>query len=150
MGEATTALCGLLMAGGLVVGDGVAPEEGGWVEGAPNSPGGFVPYVVVKPSGAVTAHQGGYALCMTTAVMISAPYTVTAYEHSRIEADRLAALSRAVMKSGRWAVPFSSDLVLKQNSLYIDSVVGASRDDSVYPKMWSAATNLRLVLARSS
>lgn len=129
------------------VGDGVAPLEAGWVEGTPNSPSGFVEYLVLRCSGQITPTYNSVPLCSNVPTMLTFPYSLTAFANSRVAADDLAGLSREVMVD----MPvreMAGDLEFKASHVQLVSITGASRDDSTNPKMWSATTNFRIDVAR--
>lgn len=129
------------------VGDGVAPLEAGWIEGTPNSPSGFVEYLVLRYSGQITPTYNSVPLCSNSPTMLTFPYTLAAFSNSRSDADKLAGLSRLMMADlpSRAVV---GDLEFKASHVQLASITGASRDDSTNPKMWSASTNFRIDVAR--
>ena len=135
----------------VLVGDGVAPLDGGWGEGTPNTSGGFVPYVVIKANSAAS-NQTDVPLCSTVPVRLSIQYVMTAHHISRAAADALAETARRFLKAldGPPHHVQLGDISFRTNQVWIDSVSGAYRDDSTHPKFWSAATNFRAVVARGS
>jgi hypothetical protein len=129
----------------LKVGDGIAPEESGWLAGTPNS-GSFSAYMVLKPLGMVMSTQN-IPLCDSVGVFFPVNYTLTSFNKTRATTDTLGAWSRTALKrlEGRHEI---GDLVVKAWQVFIDSVAPATRDDSTYPQLWSSATNLHLYVAR--
>jgi len=134
----------------VIVGDGVAPEGGGWSEGTPNTVGGFVSYVVLSSTSPVSATLPNTPLCTTVPVRLDVPYVLTAYENTRYGADHTAARSRIHVKNMPVVVANLGDLVFKGHEVWIDSITGAVRNDSTHPKMWSASTNFHVGVARVS
>ena len=134
---------------GALIGDGVAPLVGGWSEGTPNTPAGFTPYLVVK-AGTTSSMGQDTPLCTTVPMRFYVPYIITSFENTRADADELAARSRDHLKTFDTTLLELGDLRFNPSHIFIDSVTGASRDDSIHPKMWSGVTNLRLNVARVS
>jgi hypothetical protein len=154
IGEVTTALVAKLTtemaAYGALVGDGVAPLKGGWPEGVPNTRSVFAPYVVLRYAGSVASLMANTPLCATYATRFDLGYSLIAYDNGRVLADTLAQNSRAALDSFN-AMLISDplgDMTVKFDRIYIDSLAGATRDDSTYPKMWSSTTNFHLDVAR--
>jgi hypothetical protein len=147
VGEVTSWLLEELGGHGIEVGDGVAPEASGWPEGTPNQ-GTFVEYLVLKPSGPTTANNNDIPLCDVNAVRFALPYRLEAFGVDRVASDNLAATARGWLKDfeGR---PVCGDLIPRADQTWITSVMGASRDDSTHPKMWSSITNFTMNVARS-
>jgi len=130
------------------VGDGIAPEPSGWPEGQPNTKLVFAPYVVLR-GGTYISSNRDIPLCSTIPFLMFGSYTLVAYHNSRASSDAVAAIARSAVK--RMAHPLSplGDMVPNEVQVYIDTVAGATRDDSVYPQMWSASTNFRIAVARA-
>lgn len=158
VGEMTTWLHGALTAAfaadtavpGVLVGDGVAPEAGGWSKGQPNDTAGvFVPYLVLGYGAPVVSQSANTPLCDTTATLLAISYVLTSFTHDRASADQLAARSRAHVKALTTLGVGAGDLSLRGAALFVDSVRGAVRTDQTFPAMWSATSNLRLNVART-
>lgn len=131
------------------VGDGVAPEKAGWPDGSPNTRTRFVPYFVLKYSGAVGSLITDTPLCTTYATRFAINYSLVSYDNDRVLADSMASVGRKALNNlGEMNDQQCGDLLARFHHIFIDSMSGAARDDSVFPKMWSAATNFRLDVAR--
>lgn len=130
---------------GVLIGDGVAPDEAGWATGQPNA-SDFVPYLVVKPTGSV-ATVASTPLSESVGVFFPITYSLTAYHYSRVNADVLAAWSRDAFLADNGTHDIG-DLTVKMRQAAIDSLALASRDDSTYPKLWSSVTNVHVNAAR--
>jgi hypothetical protein len=154
IGEVTTALVAKLTtemeAYGALVGDGVAPPKGGWPEGVPNTKSVFAPYVVVKYAGSIASLVQNTPLCSTYAARYDVGYSLVAYDNGRLLADTLAQNAREALDAigTVYGSEVYGDVTVKFDRIYIDSLAGATRDDSTYPKMWSSATNFHLDVAR--
>lgn len=103
-GLLTDYLLGVLGTAGLLVGDGAAPEAGGW-DDDPNLPNSsYVPYVVLNPM-SVPEPSGPVG---DTSSDFRAPYSVTSYGISRKQCEfyadasrkKITALSREVITLG--------------------------------------------------
>lgn len=146
IGEVTSWFVAAMTAEDLVVGDGEAPLDAGWSEGTPNV-GTFTPYVVLKQQGPVVSTTGDTPLCDSNAVRFDVPYQLLSYGLGRVESDALASTARGVLHNlvGRH---LCGDLRVSADQVRIVAVQGASRDDSTYPKFWSAVTNFTVNVAR--
>lgn len=155
IGDVTTALVSKLTtemeAYSALVGDGVAPLKGGWPEGVPNTKSVFTPYVVVRYMGTIASLVQNTPLCSTYAARYDVGYSLIAYDNGRILADKLAQDSREALDSigAVYGSETYGDVTVKFDRIYIDSLAGATRDDSTYPKMWSSTTNFHLDVARN-
>lgn len=153
VGEATTWLRGYLGTAldPVLVGDGVAPEDGGWAEGTPNSASGFAEYVVLK--GERTSNmQARTALCRTFSDSFHMAYRLSSFHTSRSAADDLLADAVEVMRTlgDAGTVAVGPQMEVYGHQLWLDSVGGAVRDDSTYPKLWSSQASFRLGMAWSA
>jgi hypothetical protein len=155
IGSITTWLCENMRTAmyeySFATGDGVAPTDGGWPQGTPNTDENFVPYIVITAEGNAISQSVGVALCSTVPYIAQLPYRMDAYDQTRAGADALASIARdEVKKLGRTSLaPPVGDLVLNPSQIFIDSASGAMRDDSTFPKFWMARTGLRLWVSRN-
>ena len=151
-GEVTSYLTSMLSVSfssvGVLVGDGVAPEAGGWAEGTPNTMGGFTPYIVLSTTSPASSTMLNTPLCTTLPVRLDIPYVLVSYQNTRADADAVAASARGYLKNLPESIVFLGDLRFKANDVWIDSLTGAIRNDSTHPKMWSANTNFHVGVAR--
>lgn len=111
---------------GVLVGDHVAPKEGGWVQGQPGT-SAFVPYTVVF-TGPVTITQstfmpGGYDARMTI--------TTRSFGATREQADSISYLVREALAEKK---PDAGGF--RTNLLWPTNIGAADRLDDVDPKMW--------------
>jgi hypothetical protein len=135
---------------GVLVGDGVAPDAGGWTEGTPNTVGGFVPYIVISTTSPTSSTMLNTPLCTTLPVRLDIPYVLASYQNTRADADAVAAAAREYLKNLPAEPVQLGDLKFRSHDVWVDSLTGAIRNDSTHPKMWSANTNFHVGVARVS
>lgn len=129
------ALAGLLLGvlgdgSGQLVGDGVAPEGGGWLSGQPNV-SAFVPYGVLASTGAVLADP---ALRYGDQVRSwDASWRLSSFGGSRSQCDWVATRLR-LAAAGCIGVRFGD---FRVSMLSWRSLGAMVRSDAVDPPMWS-------------
>lgn len=126
----------------LLVGDGVAPLEGGWTGGTPNT-GEFKAYSVLSFQGAAPTHPDVDKADPEWATR----WGVGHYGGSRAQADWIATLSRARILTSLKQLFGDSD-VFKVVSIVWTGLGGMSRNDQVDPPYWSASDTLILSVSR--
>lgn len=129
----------------ILVGDGMAPVEGGWPKGEPGE-GDFVPYIVLtcgswRPAAGLTLAPAGDAW--------SASYRVGSYggqrEHADYVADRVHQCwprmqldPMTLGHGGEWG--FASWDIAEMGEVV--------RNDQIQPSMWSTTSALTLLVTR--
>lgn len=120
------------------VGDGVAPDSGGWIDGQPGS-GVFRPYSVVVSGGAAPRYQDLSSFEPDWAV----GYSIRSFGGSRKQCDWMATLCRRSMASmvrmdvGGWSVI----------GIEWGSWGPVSRSDATSPPFWQVFDTVTLVLS---
>lgn len=128
----TSALLAKLTGAGLVVGDGVKPNDGGW-QGAPGE-SAFVGYVVVHPlfasdiDGTLDDPSGD----------VWPIHQISAYGESRAQCETVADLARTALLSGAFVVAGRNT-----GPLIVEAFGGAIRFDDVQPPLWQSADRYR-------
>jgi hypothetical protein len=132
-GDLTDHLLAALKVNGLLVGDGVAPDDGGW-DDDPNAPNSsYLPYVVVMPQTA----QAGTGSLGDNETDWQIPYTLASYGVTREQVEWFADESRVIFKS------CEKDLVLMDGDKWqitqflVMSIGGIARNDSMEPSEFS-------------
>jgi hypothetical protein len=121
-----------------LVGDGVAPDGGGWLEGQPGQ-GVFRPYVVVASGGASPRYQN----LSTFEPNWGANYSLRSFGGSRKQCDWMATISRQAIEGmvptavGTWQVI----------GLEWGSLGPVSRVDATAPPFWQVFDSVSLVLS---
>lgn len=146
VGAMTDLLLGLLTSDGvnadLLVGDGVAPLEGGWTTGTPNT-GGFVPYVVLGFEGAMPTNSDlAYADPEWTT-----RWSMRHYGATREQADWIATAARTRIL-GALQLPFGTVDPFRSIGINWSSLGAMQRNDATDPPYWSSSDNLNLVVSR--
>lgn len=129
-GAFTDALLAMLADGGVLVGDGVAPESGGWDKGQPQV-SRFVPYATLGFSGGGVhidpiAPLGGEDWSLS--------FSLRSFGGSRKQVDWVAASARAIVVSVGAARPLVGGFRVARVSW--QSLGAVSRVDSVDPPYW--------------
>ena len=130
----------------VLVGDGVAPDAGGWAMGQVNITA-FVPYVVVAVSTLIGGADGALADLYGDAAFV---VSLRSYGGSRAQADLAADLGRRSLAdlmltnvvlgdSGTWRVL----------SVTYPGLGGPTRIDTVDPPYWSVIDSARIALHRT-
>lgn len=121
-----------------LVGDGVAPDGGGWLEGQPGA-GVFRPYVVVASAGAVPRYLDVSSFDPDWGV----GFSLRSYGGSRKQCDWMATLSRravagvASLAVGEWRVI----------GVEWGTLGPVSRVDATSPPFWQSFDSVSLVLS---
>lgn len=126
----------------LLVGDGVAPQEGGWTGGTPNT-GSFTPYSVLAFQGAGPTHPDVDKADPEWATR----WSIGHYGGSRAQADWVATLSRTRLLASLKQIFGDSD-PFKVISIVWTGLGGMSRNDQVDPPYWSASDTAILTVSR--
>jgi hypothetical protein len=121
-----------------LVGDGLAPDNGGWIQGQPGD-GVFRPYVVLASGGAAPRYPDLHSFDPQWAVS----YSLRSFGGSRKQCDWMATLSRKSINGivttqvAEWSVI----------GLEWGSLGPVSRVDSTAPPFWQVYDNVSLVLS---
>jgi len=135
VGLLTTRIIELLGEHGLRVGDGVAPEAGGWATGSPNV-AKFVAYTVVAFDGANPSLPG-----MVLPEAWEASVSLRHHGGSRAQVDFQATAARAVIEECRDVVVGPHKVV----NITWRSLGGPTRYDQVDPPFWSSSDSVVLL-----
>lgn len=134
-GALTDAVLELIAAGGVLVGDGVAPASGGWDKGQPKV-SRFVPYSVTGMAGAsVRAYNMG-----KPSDDWDVSFSLRSFGGSRKQADWAANLARLSI-TGMIGTRFGDYVV---GAVIWQSLGGVSRIDSVDPPYWQISDGFSL------
>lgn len=127
-GALTDILITTLEQANLIVGDGVAPKDGGWEGGQPNV-GRFVPYVVVM-AGSVQGVDRNIASGFTKDWMAS--YSLRTFSATRRTTDALSFAARQALED---CTPF---IFGKFKAIHVSvSTIGSmQRNDASDPPLW--------------
>ena len=128
----------------LLVGDGDAPDEGGW-DDDPSAPGSsYSPYTVVNP---LTTQEATGSIGDSNSE-IRAPYSMTSYGISREQVEFFADKSREI------AVGLArTDVLLGEDEwriqqVRVSSIGGVARNDSVRPSEFSQTDVVMIYLSK--
>jgi len=134
-GELTDYLIVTLETAGLLVGDGKAPDEGGW-DDDPNKPSsGYVPYVVINPM-AVPDPTGTLG---DSAADYRAPYSFTSWGITRAHVESYSDLTRKTVAALERAVIQLDGSDWKIQQARANSIGGVARADNTEPSEFSQA-----------
>lgn len=124
---------------GQFVGDGVKPENSGWLSGEPNT-GVFAPYSVVTVSGAVTRD---YPLSYAETIQSwKVSFRLVHYGASRAQCDFVAFQVRNSV--GQLLLTQSGDF--RVSGATWSGLGSMSRDDSLNPALWNTSDIFTLSL----
>jgi len=126
----------------LLVGDGVAPRDGGWTEGTPNT-GSFSAYTVLNFVGAAPAHPDIDKADPEWATRWSMSHS----GGSRAQADWVATQARTRILTALKAT-FGDDDTFKIIGIVWTTLGGMSRNDQVDPPYWNSSDSLILTVSR--
>jgi hypothetical protein len=128
----------------VLVGDGIAPEAGGWSKGQPDVDV-FVPYAVLAFGGAAPRVSQEMTLGKATETWL-ASYQVRYHGGSRAQVDWTATKIRAAVES-----LLKSSFGVEGSVVWIQwqSLGGVSRNDAVNPPIWTASDNFTLHCTKS-
>ena len=127
---------------GLLVGDGIAPMDGGWLQGQPNQ-SVFRPYVVLSSQGASPRENTPWT---GTDPAWAVTWSLKHFAGSRKQLDWAALQARAAVH-GITKTTFGVD-VYKVHALEWSSLGSINRIDSVDPPFWQAFDTFTLVCSR--
>ena len=127
-GTLTDTIITVLEAAGLMVGDGVAPKEGGWESGQPNV-GRFVPYVVLM-AGSVAGVDRNVARGYTKDWMAS--FSLRTFSATRRTTDALAFAAREALED---CTPFTFGN-FKAIHVSVTTIGSMQRSDASDPPLW--------------
>lgn len=132
-GALTAHLLTALNAASLLVGDGKAPDAGGW-DDDPNSPNSnYVPYIVILPQ---TAQAGQGSIGDPTSEW-QVPYIITSYGVGRDQVEWQADKARiAFTSTAEDHVPMGSES-WKITQTWVNSIGGIARNDNMEPSEFS-------------
>lgn len=123
-----------------LVGDGVAPADGGWLQGQPGD-GTFRPYTVLVSGGAVPR----YLDVSTFAPDWAVSYSLRSFGGSRRQCDWMATLAR----KAAYAVHQGTFTGWQVIGLEWGSLGPVSRVDSTSPPFWQVFDNVTFVVCAS-
>lgn len=131
-----------LTAPGILVGDGIAPEAGGWTGGQPGE-GNFAPYVVLNTGPA--SKQGTRETLGNESTSWAATYTTRHVGALRQQADWAADKVRRVLNDFRLkAIDLDGDWrIMRTEYQQLGAVI---RNDSTDPAYWEITDSLTLWL----
>jgi len=129
----TDHLVDYLSTGGIVIGDGVAPDAGGWDGPSDGDTSSYAPYATIIPgtSGDATGPIGQSIADATV------PYIVTGYGLSRRHVERYMDKIAGVLVAIDRTMVVLGDSSWKVQQARRDSVGGVSRNDSIEPSEFS-------------
>lgn len=131
-GAVTVLLLATLREGGSLVGDGIAPEGGGWLSGQPNV-SAFHPYGVLAFTGGMPPDTTFRYSEQVRSWELS--WRLGAYGGSRAQCDRVAGVLRGSLE-GVLGLVFG-DPAYRVTGLSWRSLGPMTRNDSIDPPMWS-------------
>lgn len=131
---------------GQLVGDGIAPPEGGWISGQPNA-GVFAPYLVLASVGTVPRFSSLDDL--TTAILSwEVSFQMRGYGGSRTQVDWVMTLGRSALE-GLTHQTFGEDDTYRIKATDWKSLGATTRNDSVDPPFWQVADTLYFLCSRT-
>lgn len=140
-GAFTELLLETLSVHGDLLGDGVAPTEGGWLTGQPNA-NVFRPYSVLVSGGMQPVQSPN--LIKTDRPDYNASWSLRHFGGSRKQCDWIAQQFRDQIYTLR-GLTFGAD-TYKINSVSPLSIGAVSRNDQVDPPYWQAFDNLTILV----
>lgn len=130
---------------GELVGDGIAPADGGWLQGQPNQ-NIFVPYTVVVSAGAnVTIND------LDGRLDFQVNWSLRHFGGSRKQCDWIAQKTRDAIDGGPNNLlhqNFGSVMQYKITAIQWQTLGAVSRVDTVNPAFWQAYDSVGIVCAR--
>jgi len=146
-GALTDKILTQLATSGELIGDGVAPAGGGWLQGQPNQ-SVFVPYTVLVSTGAnVMINDLDGNLDWTV------NFNLRHFGGSRKQCDWVANKTRAVVDAAVNALihqTFGSGEVFKIAAINWQALGAVNRVDTVNPAFWQAFDTLGFICSRNS
>lgn len=139
---------GSALVNGALVGDGVAPDAGGWnTQGEPNV-GAFVPYTVVKTGAGNPAEREGVNRRHASWLMA---YGLDHWGALRNQCDYLADIVRALLTTQLRADGRDTTLLpgWKVQEAYFGGLGTISRSDAISPPAWTCSDVVVLRVERS-
>lgn len=131
---------------GQLIGDGVAPAEGGWVAGQPNS-GAFAPYLVIISGGAAPRFSALDDL--STAILSwEVTYQMRGYGGSRAQVDWIMSVGRAALE-GMTHSAFGSSDTYRIKATDWKTLGATARNDSVDPPYWQVVDTFYFLCSRT-
>jgi len=131
---------------GQLVGDGIAPAEGGWVSGQPNS-GIFAPYLVIVSTGAAPRYSSMDDL--TTAILTwEVSYQMRGYGGSRAQVDWVMTVGRSALEGLTHSV-FGVHDTYRIKATDWKSLGATVRNDAVDPPYWQVADSFYFLCSRT-
>ena len=124
-----------------LVGDGVAPAGGGWLEGQPGD-GVFRPYCVLVSAGASTR---GMSIATYEPVVWTVGFSLRSFGGSRVQCDRMADRARNVV-AGIVGTSFGQPS-WRVISVEWQSLGPVVRVDSTSPAFWQVFDSVSLVVS---
>ena len=125
-----------------LVGDGIAPEGGGWATGQPNK-GIFVPYIVVVSQGARVSTEN-----FTGFMDWRVTWSTRNFGGSRKQVDWVAQKSRESIDSINKTLFGESGDQYKIINVEWDSLGAVQRIDTVNPPFWQTFDSFALICSR--
>lgn len=127
---------------GQLVGDGVAPEGGGWVQGQPNK-GIFVPYIAIVSAGASTVIED-----FSNKVDWHVTWSARSFGGSRKQCDWIAQKCRESVDSMNRQLFGPPELLYKVINVDWEGLGAVSRVDTVNPPFWQVFDTFSLICSR--
>lgn len=128
----------------LLVGDGVAPKEGGWTGGQPGK-GKFKPYVVVTTG--IARHNAADPLANGDGSWL-AMYNLRGVGGSRQQAEWAADQGREALNAAR-QIPLDLGGPWTMQQARYETLGGVSRNDSTDPPYWEVPDTVALWMERT-
>lgn len=146
-GALTDAILTQLATSGELIGDGIAPVDGGWLQGQPNQ-SVFVPYTVLVSTGSnVMINDLDGNLDWTV------NFNLRHFGGSRKQVDWIANKTRSVVDAGVNTLlhsTFGTAEVYKVTAIQWQTLGSVNRVDTVNPAFWQCFDNLGFICSRNS
>lgn len=137
-----------MTAGGVLVGRGVAPQDGGWSGGEPGQ-GTWVNYVVLRTGKAVSPAPGEPERLGARRTSWLLTYQLAYHGTRESLADELGDRVRAAVVNFSGPVT-AAGVEWTVQSIVIPELGGSTRDDTTEPAHWSITDPVSLHLSRST
>lgn len=146
-GDLTTVFLRYLAAT-LMIGDGVAPDEGGWDDDANKPTSTYYPYGVLTP---LTTPEASGSIAESNAYVI-APYSISYYGISREQLELMSDRGREVAsnlgRSQHTLQGLNQSEVWKIMQARCNSIGGISRSDNVEPSLYTQTDVISIYISK--
>lgn len=140
----------LLKAKGILIGRGVAPQDGGWSGGGQPGEGTFTPYVVLKTGQAVTAASGERPSLGRSRLSWNLTYTLATHHRLDSLVDELAKIPRRVVLGfSRGVELVLGDTAWTVQEITVPRLGATARDNSTDPAHWQVNDDVSLHVSRA-